>query len=176
MHRVLPGLGRWRGRRGVAVPEPRQHFVAGQQGRRLHQGPGAEWEADVLGLRCGMPPAGRERGEHPRGVLQPPALDDAGVLRDHGDRPQDRERGAPGVQRTTTENAMPCAVVLGGFPALSWGQRGECSKPADLAALAHVPLTSGGFDANIDELYGTETHGSGRPSRARSCTTQRALR
>ncbi|ACO68259.1 hypothetical protein MICPUN_64999 [Micromonas commoda] len=54
----------------------------------------------------------------------------------------------------TTANAMPGAVVLGGFPALPWGQRGVCGKPADLDSLAHVPLTYDGFDTIIDELYG----------------------
>ena len=53
-----------------------------------------------------------------------------------------------------TANCMPGAIVLSGFPALPWGQRGACGRPASLSALETVPLVSGvSFDKLIDDLY-----------------------
>lgn len=51
-------------------------------------------------------------------------------------------------------NLMPGAVVLGGFPSFSWGQRGTGPVPADLDALTERVLPgSVDFDAIIDELF-----------------------
>ena len=53
-----------------------------------------------------------------------------------------------------TANCMPGAIVLSDFPALPWGHRGACGRPASLSALETVPLVSGtSFDKLIDDLY-----------------------
>ena len=53
-----------------------------------------------------------------------------------------------------TANCTPGATVLSDFPALPWGHRGACGRPASLSALETVPLVSGvSFDELINDLY-----------------------
>lgn len=55
-------------------------------------------------------------------------------------------------------NAIPGAVVLGGWPPFAWGQRGMGPVPANLDALSELVLPGcTSFDAIIDEVFGLDS-------------------
>jgi hypothetical protein len=54
-------------------------------------------------------------------------------------------------------NVIPGAVVLGGWPALPWGQRGMGPRPASLDAILEAGVTQETLDLIIDHCFSLDS-------------------